>query len=46
MLRSMGRKPEAADHLRKAAASPDSNIRNAALRALSNYNESERSPTT
>jgi len=35
MLRSMGRKQEAADHLRKAASSSDASIRSAARQALS-----------
>ena len=35
MLRSLGRKPEALEHLRKAAASPDASIRSAARRVLS-----------
>ena len=35
MLRSLGRRQEAVDHLRKAASSPDANIQNAARKALS-----------
>jgi tetratricopeptide (TPR) repeat protein len=34
MLRSLGRLQEAAEHLKKAASSSDTNVRNAALRAL------------
>ena len=33
MLRSMGRTPEAAEHLKKAAASSDANIQSAARKA-------------
>ena len=35
MLRSIGRKPEALEHLRQAASSPDASIRSAARKALS-----------
>jgi hypothetical protein len=35
MLRNIGRKQEAAEHRRKAASSPDANIRSAVRQALS-----------
>ena len=35
MLRNMGRLAEAAEHLRKAASSPDANIQSAARKVLS-----------